>query len=262
MSRDELHELAAGYALGSLEGEDRARFEALLRGGDADARRALRQFEETLTRVAAESAEPPPPDVKAGLLARIDAAPVPRAADGARVVPLGTPPRRSVWNTVLAGAIAAGIVAVTVGLVVSARYERRLDTLAREAATLKAELERQAAVLDILRDPGTQMVVLNGLEPSPTARARMMWHEKAGGLLVAAGLPAPPPGKAYELWAIVGKGPPVPAGVFRVDARGTGSLRVAPLPGVGRVDVFAVTLEPEGGVPAPTGPMYLAGKST
>jgi anti-sigma-K factor RskA len=33
------------------------------------------------------------------------------------------------------------------------------------------------------------------------------------------------------------------------------------LPGVTRVDVFAVTLEPEGGVPAPTGAMYLAGKS-
>jgi anti-sigma-K factor RskA len=162
---------------------------------------------------------------------------------------------------VLAGAMAAGIAAVAAGLAVSTRYERRLDALSQEAATLKTELDRQAAVLAILRDPATQMVALNGLEPSPTARARMLWHEKAGGLLVAAGLPAPPPGKAYQLWAIAGKGAPVPAGVFTVDARGTGSLRVEPLPGVGRVDVFAVTLEPAGGVPAPTGPMYLAGKS-
>jgi anti-sigma-K factor RskA len=261
MRREELHELAAGYALGSLEGEDRARFEALLRGGDADARRALRQFEETLTRAAAEGAAPPPAEVKAALMARIAAAPAPRAADGARVAPLAGRPRRSVWTVVLAGAMAAGIAAVAVGLAVSTRYERRLDALSQEAATLKTELDRQAAVLAILRDPATQMVALNGLEPSPTARARMLWHEKAGGLLVAAGLPAPPPGKAYQLWAIAGKGAPVPAGVFTVDARGTGSLRVEPLPGVGRVDVFAVTLEPAGGVPAPTGPMYLAGKS-
>jgi anti-sigma-K factor RskA len=49
--------------------------------------------------------------------------------------------------------------------------------------------------------------------------------------------------------------------VFEVDPAGTGSLRVSPLPGVGKVDVFAVTLEPAGGVAAPSGPMYLAGRS-
>jgi anti-sigma-K factor RskA len=37
---------------------------------------------------------------------------------------------------------------------------------------------------------------------------------------------------------------------------------VPPLPGVSRVDVFAVTLESAAGVPAPTGPMFLAGKSS
>jgi hypothetical protein len=157
--------------------------------------------------------------------------------------------------------MAAGIAAIAVGLAVSTRYERRLEALGQEAAALKAELERQASVLAILRDPATQVVALNGLAPSPTARARMMWHEKAGGILVATGLPPAPEGKAYQLWAIAGQGAPVPAGVFTVDAGGTGSLRVPPLPGVTRVDVFAVTLEPAAGVPAPTGPMFLAGKS-
>ncbi|HKZ05799.1 MAG TPA: anti-sigma factor [Methylomirabilota bacterium] len=261
MREDELHELAAGYALGTLEGEDLARFEARLRGGDAAARHALRQFEETLARLAAEAAEPPPPAVKVALMGRIAAGSPARQGDGARVVPLAARPRRSVWTTVLAGAMAAGIAAIAVGMAVSSRYERRLEVLGQEAATLKAELERQSAVLAILRDPATQIVALNGLEPSPTARARMLWHEKAGGLLVAAGLPPAPAGKAYQLWAIAGKHAPVPAGVFKVDQHGTGSLRVTPLAGVSRVDVFAVTLEPEAGVPAPTGPMYLAGKS-
>jgi anti-sigma-K factor RskA len=262
ISGEELRELAAGYALGSLDGEDRARFEALLRAGDRDARRELRQFEETLARVAAERPEAPPPAVKAALLARIAAAP--RAAvagDGARVVPMPSRPRRGIWTAVLAAAMAAGIAAIAVGLAVSTRYERRLEALGQEAVALKAELERQASVLAILRDPATQVVALNGLAPSPTARARIMWHEKAGGILVATGLPPAPEGKAYQLWAIAGQGAPVPAGVFTVDAGGTGSLRVPPLPGVTRVDVFAVTLEPAAGVPAPTGPMFLAGKS-
>jgi anti-sigma-K factor RskA len=116
-------------------------------------------------------------------------------------------------------------------------------------------------VVAILRDPATQMVALAGQAPSPEARGRMLWHAAQGGIFVAAGLPAPPPGKAYQLWAIAGQGTPVPAGVFTPDARGVGSLRVPPLPGVGRVDVFAVTLEPAGGRPAPSGAMYLVGKS-
>ena len=258
MNRDELDELAAGYALGALDGEDRARFEVLLRADEA-ARRALRRFEETLVRVAAERPEPPPPAVKAALLARVAA--LPRAGNGARVVSLHGRPRRSVWTVVLAGAMAAGVAAIAVGLAVSSRYEQRLQALGQEARTLRGELDRQASVLAILRDPATQMVALSGQTPSPGAHARVLWHEKAGGLLVAAGLPAPPPGKAYQLWAIAGKSAPVSAGIFTVDPKGIGSLRMPPLPGVSHVDVFAVTLEPEGGVPAPTGAMYLAGKA-
>jgi len=45
-----------------------------------------------------------------------------------------------------------------------------------------------------------------------------------------------------------------------VDAQGKGRLAVAPLPGGASVDVFAVTLEPAGGVQSPTGAMYLASK--
>jgi anti-sigma-K factor RskA len=52
----------------------------------------------------------------------------------------------------------------------------------------------------------------------------------------------------------------VPAGVFAVDAKGVGSLRVASLRSGALPDTFAVTLEPAGGVPAPTGSMYLVGK--
>ena len=53
MNRDEINELAAAYALGGLEGEDRVRFEALLAAGDPDAVRALRDCEDTLVGLAA-----------------------------------------------------------------------------------------------------------------------------------------------------------------------------------------------------------------
>ncbi|HET8575610.1 MAG TPA: anti-sigma factor [Methylomirabilota bacterium] len=262
MNRDEIRELAALYALGGLDGEDRARFEALLASGDADAQAAVRDFEGTLATLASATSVVPRPAVKSALMARLDAegrpAPRPPAAE------LSTADRwtSALWPAAWAGALAAGLAALVVGLSVSATYEKRLSELAKESATLRGELERQQAVIALVRDPATKVVSLGGLKPAPQAQARMLWHPRAGGLLlVTGGLPPAPEGKAYELWAIVGKNPPVPAGVFSVDAKGTGSLRVSPLPGVEQVDVFAVTLEPADGVPAPTGAMYLAGKS-
>src|SRR5437879_4975478 len=73
------------------------------------------------------------------------------------------------------------------------------------------------------------------------------------------GLPPAPPGKAYALWSIADAAPR-PAGVLRVDAEGRGSLRLAPAEGGKPVKVFAITLEPEVGVAAPSGPMVLRSK--
>src|SRR5204863_9367992 len=108
-------------------------------------------------------------------------------------------------------------------------------------------------------DPATHVVSLTGLKPSPAAVGRVVWNPRAGGLFVAADLPRAPAGKTYELWAIAG-GKPFPAGVFTVGPDGRGTVRVTPIVGVASVDVFAVTLEPAGGVPSPTGEMYLASK--
>lgn len=262
MNRDEITELAALYALGGLEGEDRARFEALLEAGNAEALAAVREFEDTLAALAVTTASGPPPAVKGALMARIDAEGRPALRASVTEFPAKAPRRSALWPAVWAGALAAGLAALVVGLSVSVTYEKRLAELNKESATLRGQLERQQAVIALVQDPATQVVILSGLPPAPEAKARMLWHARAGGLLlVNGGLPPAPEDKAYELWAIVGKNAPVPAGVFSVDAKGTGSLRVPPLPGVERVDVFAVTLEPAGGVPAPTGAMYLAGKS-
>ena len=124
---------------------------------------------------------------------------------------------------------------------------------------MKAQAAEQERTLALLGDPETRLVSLAGLAPRPQAQGRIIWNARAGGLLVAADLPPPPAGKVYELWAIAG-GQPLPAGLFTVDAEGKASLTVAPLAGVATVDVFAVTLEPAGGVQSPTGAMYLASK--
>src|SRR5881396_3563061 len=169
-------------------------------------------------------------------------------SDGGRVRPLARPPAlrrrprlasqapvRGSLPWIVGTAAAAIVAAALTGAFVAGRYEGELGQMARELAATRQRLQREVALYrsaaDLLRDPTT------------------------GGQLVVANLPPATPGKAYELWTI-GEGAPRPAGVFRVDALGRATHRVEPVEG--GVRVFAVTLEPERGVPAPTGPTVLA----
>ena len=116
MNREEIRDLAAVYALGGLPEEDRARFEALLQAGDADAAAALREFEDTLVTVAAQWAQAPPPSAKAALMARIDA-----EVHAPRSIAAGKPARsrRVFWPALWAAAMAAGIKVVLVDTTLS-----------------------------------------------------------------------------------------------------------------------------------------------
>jgi anti-sigma-K factor RskA len=254
---DEFETLVAVYAVGALDGEDLARLEAHLAEGCPDCARILRESEEALARIAVTGPrESPPAHVKDELLARLQTtAPRPRPV-ARRWLP---------WAAGVAAAMLIGA-ALSAGFV-AARYETKLGVMAREMAAMRERVTRQeqalreqlrvyASVVDLLRDPNTKVVTLRGTGPSPQALGRVVWNEATGGHVFIANLPPPPEGKAYELWTITA-GTPRPAGVFATDASGKGSH---PVPPAGKVDVFAVTLEPAGGVPAPTGPIVLASK--
>lgn len=254
--------LAATYALGALDGDERVEFERHLAAGCDVCEGTLRESNEALAALArTEPQMIPPPEVKDALLRRIGATRSGRRRESAR-------PRTLVWAV---GTLAAMIAAAAfTGAFVAARYEGRLGQMAREAAALRERVQRDEAALrdqiavyrgavDLLRDPQTQIVKLHGLGPSSQASGRVIWHPVSGGHLFVANLPPAPAGKAYEMWTI-GEGAPQPAGLFQVDASGRGSHRLAAVEGGKPVKVFAVTLEPEAGVPAPTGPMVLASK--
>lgn len=243
-------ELAPAYALGALDGDDLARFQAHLARGCGECERALAEYREALAGAAADLREAPPGRVKEALVARV----APRRAAGGPA-----PGLRAALRWVGSLAVAAALVAALVATYVSGRYEARLGEMAREVAALHQEIAHQRQALSLLRDPATRVVSLAGQAPSPQAQGRMIWNDREGGVFVAADLPRVPPGKAYELWVIAGARP-IPAGLFKVDTAGNGSARVAPLVGAPPVVQFAVTLEPEEGVPAPTGPLYLASK--
>jgi anti-sigma-K factor RskA len=126
-------------------------------------------------------------------------------------------------------------------------------------AELRQELAERDETLRLLASPQVRLVRLAGLAPSPGASGQLLWNPAARtGLLLTSGLPATARDKIYELWAIAGD-EPVPAGLFAVDEAGHARLRLPALPRTKRFTRFAVTLEPAGGVPKPTGPMLLLG---
>lgn len=260
-SHETFEELASVYAVGGLDGDDVIEFEAHLAEGCDRCARLLRDSGEALALVAlAETRVVPPARVKAALLARV-------AAASARSAP-GTRSRASWVPWAAATAAAAAIAALLTGGFVATRYEAQLGRMARETSIVRERLQREEAALreqvavyghavELLREPATRVVDLRGTGPSPEAMGRLIWHETAGGQLFVANLPPAPAGKAYEMWTLGGPAPR-PAGVFQVDASGRGLHRLEPAGGP--ATTFAVTLEPEAGVPAPTGPIVLASR--
>lgn len=260
MNHEPYDTLAATYAVGALDGQERLDFERHLADGCDVCEATLRESAEALATLA-RSRPPmiPPPAVKEELMRRL-AATTPARRDGAR-----PQPRRLVWAV---GTVAAVVAAAAfTGTFVATRYEAQLGVMARESAALRERVEKEEQALreqvavyrnaaDLLRDPQAQVVTLRGLGPSPEATGRVIWHPTSGGYVFVANLPAAPPGKAYEMWTI-GDAAPQPAGLFQVDASGRGAHRIAPVEGGKPVKVFAITLETEAGVPQPQGPMVL-----
>jgi anti-sigma-K factor RskA len=83
-------------------------------------------------------------------------------------------------------------------------------------------------------------------------RGRVWVHPQRGVLLLASRLPAAPAGRIYEMWIVPRKGAPVPAGLFNSDRRGEATHVWSQSVDLANAAAVAVTLEPEGGVSAPT----------
>jgi anti-sigma-K factor RskA len=149
-----------------------------------------------------------------------------------------------------------------------ARLRRERSDLRSQTAYLAGRLtsaERDLARRDlqarVLESEDVRVLELSGKDPQPGARAKVFWSPRAKrGVLVAGNLQPLPSGKQYELW-VFSKGKPVPAGVFDADARGRALAESPDLSSIDTAQNFAVTIEPAGGVPAPTGPIVLVGAS-
>jgi hypothetical protein len=111
----------------------------------------------------------------------------------------------------------------------------------------------------LLRRPDATVVSLAASEAAKGASGVLLYNPATHRVwLYSANLPECPTGTAYQLWAIDQK--PVSMGTFHIDAGEVGHLLVKRMPDFERVRKFAVSLEPAGGRPQPSGPIYLAGQ--
>ncbi len=115
----------------------------------------------------------------------------------------------------------------------------------------------EAAFAAVRAAPDARTLALVGDDPD--ARVQVAWSAAQNRVvLLADGMPDPGAGRTYELWRIDADGPD-PAGLFDPGDSGSAGL-VAPLDGADPA-AWGVTVEPDGGSPAPTPPIVYQAKA-
>ena len=212
---------AAAYVLHALTGDERTDFETHLVTCDECAAE-VRSLSSVVAALAL-SVQPadPSPAVRARMLTRL-------APQATRVL--------APWL------LAAASVLCAVGLTAYAVYLRERVVM----------LEGVLAASDLVR------VELAGQAIAPRASARAFWSRSRGLVFTASNLPPLPAGRTYQLWMVTAQ---MPIGAGLLKPRDDGAVRavLTTSPDVTQPVGIALTIEPEGGVAAPTGDKYLVG---
>jgi anti-sigma-K factor RskA len=218
---DDHRELTAAYALDALDERERERYEAHLATCE-ECREELASFWAVSGALAQAAGGPtPPPALRGRILEQA-------RSERPNVVPL----RRRFALTPAAGIAAiAAMAALGLGI---------------WGTSLSRELDDRKDELAVLGDPNAQI-----FETADGEANLVVTPSGAAALVVRRVAPAPE-GKDYEIW-VFEQGVPRRAGLFERPGVAVLDRRVAP------GQMVAVTIEPDGGVDAPTGaPIFTA----
>lgn len=262
-----LEQLAASYALGTLRGGARRRFETLARDSVTIRTQALLWQERLASLTELQRSEAPSANVWKRIANAVD---MERQKTRAAVAqPQVAAPRGvSAWWR---GAAAVGALATVAGLVVGVQQSRLLDrqtsqlaqtsqanaelaqarqALAQQNTELLAQLKAQPdiAYVAVLADGKFNASMLVTFD----ARQQALVLKRVSGYQEAAD-------KSLQLWALPSSGGPTSLGVLD----GQAQMRlVANDQQVREAPALAISLEPKGGVPegGPTGPVLFSGR--
>lgn len=264
MQHEQVLEHLEEYVLGTLASDERLAVEEHL---DAGCDVCLKRVAELSEVTAGLSDMLPPKQPAPELRQRIQQSLRARATSDSHVAeaPESSANRRSGTPSFISLLAAAAAVVLVVWIW---NLKSQIDDLTAQlqSAEQKAvELHEKIAAYEdataLLAEPGMQFIDLAGVAPNEQAFGKVVIDPDRGtGVVYMYSLPPTPEGMAYQLW-VVREGVPTSVGTFTVNDDGTAMLTLETMPDLGSIASFDVTIEPAGGMPAPTGMMYLTSPS-
>lgn len=158
--------------------------------------------------------------------------------------------------------VSLSVTAVYISKYKESKYDYRnllaaQEQMASSNQSMQTKMERMEGDMKLLTNPEVKAVVMKGVSAHPDMIATVYYDQASHKAYFGhSNLPTPPPGKAYQLWAII-DGKPVDMGMYDpLQVPGLKPMKTAS----GNIQAFAVTLEKEGGSAVPTmDQMYVMG---
>ena len=125
----------------------------------------------------------------------------------------------------------------------------------------KIEAKQVQDAMAIIRDANNTIVALAGQTVDPNAHAKVYWNKTKQTVYVdAAGLPEPPEGMVYQVWALK-LNPLTPTSIGLLANFSSDSEKIFEVNKTNDAEAFGITLEPAGGSLTPTmEQLYTLGK--
>jgi len=162
---------------------------------------------------------------------------------------------RRFWVDFIASS--AAIAAIVVAF---AATRANTELLNSRIAQLEVELSQNRTYIATLASPEVRVVNLAGQGLNVRARGRIFWDQsKKKWFFYVRDLPSLPADKSYQLWFVPVSGNPVSAVVFNTETDGSAEKEIDVPEAVVALKAAAVTTEPAGGLPQPSGPFALLG---
>ncbi len=252
--RKEFDELFSLYALSLLDGEGRRKVEEHLKTGCEECREVFKETESVLSLLPYSLDDTPhSPEVRDKVWEMIESAE--KVKEQSYTPDLWTR-LQPIWLK-LSGAVA---LALLIFLFISnLSLKTSLTRQQQELSRMREQVSSQSEMMEFIQDPNVMVISFTAPHPNSKVHGKLFWNTKDNEVLFyALNIPASNDRKTYQFWAVEDNAI-VSMGIFKVDRSGTNMMKLESMPEPGRVKKFIVTIEPEGGMPKPTGEIYLSG---
>ncbi|MBP4142167.1 anti-sigma factor [Flavobacterium sp. P4023] len=133
--------------------------------------------------------------------------------------------------------------------------------LEKDLKNLELKNKASETSLAVVRDVKNIVVALGGQSVAPESSAKVYWNKDTKVVYIdAAGLPEPPEGMVYQVWALK-LNPLTPTSIGLLDNFDSNDQKLFAVNNTDQAEAFGITLEPAGGSLTPTmEKLYTLGK--